>query len=121
MMAAMDDNMGSAVSMAAPRPRIVGKRLPTPDDRQRRRALWPAEVRDSGKGAFKRPHRLRYEGRLYRLEVRSKRGRGFWIMVAGEAAVHGATESIALAEAVRAIDPAVEVVKDARGKRLAGK
>jgi hypothetical protein len=33
---------------------------------------------------FKRPHRLRYEGRFYQLEVRSKRRRGFWIIGADE-------------------------------------
>jgi hypothetical protein len=39
-------------------------------------------------------------------------------MVAGKTVVHGATESIALAEAVKAIDPTV-VVNDVRGRRLA--
>ena len=105
--------------MVAGRPRIAARRLPTADDRQHRRMLWPPEVRDGGRGVFKRPHGLRYEGRLYQLEVRSKRGRGFWIMVAGKAVVHGATESIALAEAVKLIDPTVEVVNDVRGGRLA--
>ena len=114
----MDDASGS-VSMVAGRPRIAARRLPTADDRQHRRMLWPPEVRDGGKGVFKRPHGLRYEGRRYQLEVRSKRGRGFWIMVAGKTVVHGATESIALAEAVKAIDPTVEVVNDVRGRRLA--
>ena len=104
--------------MVAGRPRIAARRLPTADDRQHRRMLWPPEVRDGGKGVFKRPHGLRYEGRRYQLEVRSKRGRGFWIMVAGKRVVHGATESIALAEAVKAIDPTV-VVNDVRGLRLA--
>ena len=68
---------------------------------------------------FKRPHRLRYEGRLYQLEVRSKCRRGFWIVFASKAVVHGATDSIALAEAVKAIDPSVEVVRDVNGKGLA--
>ncbi len=105
--------------MVAGRPRIAARRLPTADDRQQRRMLWPSEVRDGGKGVFKRPHGLRYEGRRYQLEVRSKRGRGFWIMVAGKAVVHGATESIALAEAVKAIDPGVDRVQDVNGRRLA--
>jgi hypothetical protein len=113
------NDAGAVVSMVAGRPRIAGRKVPTADDRQRRRLLWPSEVRDGGKGVFKRPHRLRYDGRLYQLEVRSKRGRGFWIMVAGKAVVRGATESIALAAASKAIDPTVEVVNDLRGRRLA--
>jgi len=110
---------GEAVSTVAGRPTIAARGVPTADDRQQRRMLWPSEVRDGGKGVFKRPHRLRYEGRLYQLEVRSKRGRGFWIMVPGKAVVHGATESIALAEAVKTIDPHVEVVSNMNGWRLA--
>lgn len=51
----MDDASGS-VSMVAGRPRIAARRLPTADDRQHRRMLWPPEVRDGGKGVFKRPH-----------------------------------------------------------------
>lgn len=70
-------------------------------------------------GVFKRPHRLRFDGRLSQLDVRSKRGSGFWIMVEGKVVVRGATESIALAEAVKAIDPDVEGVRDVKGKRLA--
>jgi hypothetical protein len=113
------DDAGESVSMVACRPRIAGRRLPTADERQQRRMLWPSEVRDGGKGVFRRPHGLRHEGRRYQLEVRSKRGRGFWIMIAGKMVVHGATESIALATAIKAIDAAVEVVRDTRGRVLA--
>lgn len=85
----------------------------------KRRALWPAEVRDKGKHVFIRPHTLRHEGGDYRLEIRSRAGRGVWILIDGRVVVFGKTEPEALAAAVMAIDLDVDVVLDQRGRRLA--
>jgi hypothetical protein len=78
--------------------------------------LWPAEAK--GEGAFSRAHTLRHEGASHRLEIRSRKGRGVWILVAGRV-VFGETEACALANAVKVIDPEVEVVLDQAGRRLA--
>ena len=81
--------------------------------------MWPAEVSHGARKVFSRPHSLRYDGKSYRLEIRSSKGKGFWIMIDGGAVVYGATEPIALANVIKAIDPEVEVVNDVRGRRLA--
>jgi hypothetical protein len=114
----MDDADG-AVSLGACRPKIAGRRLPTAEDKAHRRAQWPREVRDRGKGIFSRPHSLRYDGKSYRLEIRSSKGKGFWLMIDGGAVVFGVIEPIALANVIRRIDPEVEVVRDTGGRVLA--
>jgi hypothetical protein len=88
------DDADWAVSIAACRPKIAARRLRTAEDKARKRAQWLREVRDRGKGIFSRPHSLRYDGKSYRLEIRSSKGKGFWIMIDGGAVVYGATESI---------------------------
>jgi hypothetical protein len=111
----MEQNLDRGVSIAACRPKIAGRRLPTAADKEHRRAQWPREVRARGKGIFSRPHSLRYDGKSCRLEIRSSKGRGFWIMIDAGAVVYGTTEPIALANVIKAIDPEVEVVRDTRG------
>jgi len=89
------------------------------DTRTERADHWPLDARE-GRGVFARPHGLRHEGRTYRLEIRSsRRGAGCWIMINGGLVVHGATEPIALANAIKAIDSDVEFVRDEAGRRLA--
>ncbi len=114
----MSQNLDQSVSLAACRPKIAGRRLPTAEDKARKRALWPREVRDRGKGICSRPHSLRYDGKSYRLEIRSSKGKGFWIMIDGGAVVYGTTEPVALANVIKAIDPEVETVRDTRGRVL---
>ena len=116
----MEQNLEQGVSMAACRPKIPARRVPTAADKAHRRAQWPREARDRGKGIFSRPHTLRYDGKSYQLEIRSTKGKGgFWIMVDGGAVVYGPSISVALANVIKAIDPEVETVRDARGRVLA--
>ena len=55
----------------------------------------------------------------YRLEIRSSKGKGFWIMIDGGTVVSGSTEPIAMANVIKLIDPEVEIVRDTRGQVLA--
>jgi hypothetical protein len=114
----MEQNLDQSISIAACRPKIAGRRFPTAEDKAHRRAQWPREVRNRGKRIFSRPHTLRYDGKSYRLEIRSSKGKGFWIMVDGGAVLCGATEPIALANVIKAVDPEVETVRDTRGRVL---
>lgn len=103
--------------MDARRPKIAARRPPTAADRAKHRALWPREVRDRGKGIFSRPHTLR-GCPIYQLEIRSSKGKGFWIMIDGGAVVYGATNDVAMANVIKLIDPEVEIVRDTRGRVL---
>jgi hypothetical protein len=113
------ETIGRAEVEVACRPKIAGRRLPIAEDKAHRRAQWPREVRDRGKGIFSRPLVLRHDGKSYRLEIRSSKGKGFWIMVDGGPVVDGATNSVALANVIKAIDSEVEVVRDTGGRVLA--
>lgn len=85
--------------------------------RKQRGQKWPREARTGS--IFTRRHMLRHDGANHTLETRSRMGRGAWIMVDGHQVVFGATEPVAMAKVIKAIDPAVEVVLDVHGKRLA--
>jgi hypothetical protein len=43
--------------------------------------LWPTEVRHQKSGVFRTRIRLTHDGRLYRVEIRSRKGGNFYAMV----------------------------------------
>ena len=95
--------------------------------RRTRSSFWPPEVRERVRGTFTSYRTLSGLKALglpieqVRVEVRSRRGLGVWVMphAFGCPVAHGRTLSEATAALIRMLDPEVEVVRDTAGRVLA--
>lgn len=95
--------------------------------RRTRSIGWPVEVSSGARGVFTSTRRLTGLRALglnvdqVRIEVRSLKGAGVWVMARGlgNPIVHGCTLSEATAALIKLIDPTVETVNDTNGNRLA--
>jgi len=121
------DDIGEAVSIAPQAKSAQERGRSGREARRIQRAAWPDEVRDGGRGVFISTRQLTGLRALglgvdrVRIEVRSLKGAGSWVMARGlgNPIAHGCTLSEATAALIKLLDPTVETVNDTNGNRLA--
>ncbi len=95
--------------------------------RRARSTTWPAEVSGVGARVFSSHRTLKGLKALglpidhVAMDIRSRKGAGFWVMARGldNPIAHGRTLSEATAALIKLLDPTVDVVNDTNGNRLA--
>lgn len=118
----------ASVSIARLRKSGPARAILARDGRRQKRMRWPVEVRDKNRDVFDSYRRLVGLRRLglsldsIRIDVRSRRGQGVWVMARGfgNPIAHGKDLSQATAALVMLLAPDIEAGNDADGKRLAG-
>jgi len=121
------NDIGEAVSIAPQAKSAQERGRSGREARRIQRAAWPDEVRAGGRGVFTSSRRLTGLCALglgidqVRIEVRSRRGSGVWVMARGlgNPIANGRTLSEATAALIKLLDPTVETVNDTEGNRLA--
>ena len=96
--------------------------------RRARSTTWPAEVSSGTRGVFTSHRTLKGLKALglpmdrIVMDIRSRRGFGFYIVARGldYPIAHGRTLSEATAALIKLLDPTVETVKDTKGKTRRG-